>query len=148
MSAVEALQDALASEHAALYLYGVLGARTSLSATPDLHTDLSDAYVRHRSRRDTLRRFLAEVGAEPGAAAPAYEVPGGWNRPGPITRAARGIEITSAEEMAALVARTAAVHREWAATELGWSAVRQLRFGGSAVAWPGAPELEVEGRTD
>ncbi len=36
MSPVEALQTALAAEHAALYVYGSLGARTSQSRTPVL----------------------------------------------------------------------------------------------------------------
>ena len=35
MTEVDALQAALAAEHAAVYVYGVLGARTSQSATPD-----------------------------------------------------------------------------------------------------------------
>ena len=37
MSLVDALQVALAAEHAALHVYGTLGARTSASATPALY---------------------------------------------------------------------------------------------------------------
>lgn len=142
MSQVDALQDTLAAEHAALYLYGVLGARTSQSETPTLHASLSTGYSRHRSRRDALRLFVAELGAEPVAAAPAYDVPPGWVGPTRITRAALDLESASTEQLAALVAQTTEGNRQWAATELTWSAGQQLSLGATPVTWPGAPELE------
>ncbi len=45
MTPVDALQTALAAQHAALYVYGALGARTSQSATPVLFAEVSDAYA-------------------------------------------------------------------------------------------------------
>ena len=48
MSPVDALQRALAAEHAATYVYGAIGAATSVSATPDLFAAVSAAYAEHR----------------------------------------------------------------------------------------------------
>ena len=136
-----ALQEALAAEHAALHLYGVLGARTSESASPALHATLTDCYREHRGRRDQLRRFLRDVGVEPVAAAPVYDVPPGWTGPAALAEAALGLETASAAAMAALVARTRGAQRRWALAALAWSAVRQLDLGGTPQPWPGAPEL-------
>ena len=136
-----ALQEALAAEHAALYLYGVLGARTSQLASPALFATLTDCYREHRARRDRLRLMLRDAGAEPVAAAPAYDVPAGWTGAQAITVAALGLETASAEAMAALVARTTGEQRRWAQGALVWSAVRQLELGGGPQTWPGAPEL-------
>ena len=137
----EPLQDALAREHATVYLYGVLGARTSASATPGLFATLTDGYRHHRGLRDQLRLMLLDAGAEPVAAAPAYDVPPGWTGAAAITAAARGLEATTTESMAAMVALTSGDQRRWALSALTWSAVRQLDLGGGPQTWPGAPEL-------
>ena len=136
-----ALQEALRAEHATLYLYGVLGARTSQSESPALFATLTDCHQHHRGLRDQLRLMVHDAGAEPVAAEPVYEVPPGWIRPSAITTAARGLEAAAAESMAALVARTSGEHRRWALAALVWSATRQLELGGSPETWPGAPEL-------
>lgn len=135
------LQETLAAEHARLYLYGVLGARTSQAATPVLLATLTDCYRQHRALRDQLRQMLRDTGAEPVAAAPAYDVPGGWTTPAAVTAAALGLEVATVETMAAMVARTSGEHRSWALSALQWSAVRQLELGGEPATWPGAPEL-------
>ena len=72
---VEALQTALAAEHAALYVYGFLGARTSESGQPLVFAEVADAYATHRAWRDLLTRRLLDEGAEPTPASPTYEVP-------------------------------------------------------------------------
>ena len=53
MTPLQALQQTLAGEHAAVYVYGVLGGRVSSSEQPDLARRLSSAYAVHRGRRDT-----------------------------------------------------------------------------------------------
>ena len=136
-----ALQETLAAEHATLYLYGVLGARTSQAATPDLFATLTDCYRHHRGLRDQLRLMLLDAGVEPVAAEPAYDVPSGWVGPAAITGAALGLEVSTAEVMAALVARTSRDQRSWALAALVWSATRQLDLGGTPQVGPGAPEL-------
>jgi hypothetical protein len=135
------LQDALAAEHATLYLYGVLGARTSQSATPELFATITDCYRHHRALRDQLRLMLRDAGAEPVAAEPAYDVPSGWTTPVAVTGAALGLEAATTETMAALVARTSGDQRAWGLSALVWSATRQLDLGGIPQVWPGAPEL-------
>lgn len=138
---LDALQDVLADEHAALYTYGVLGARTSQSATPALYDVLTEAYRRHRARRDRLRLLVADLAGEPVAAAPAYEVPAPAQGVEQVQVVAREVEGRSTEALAALVARSSGEVRSWALDEAVWSATWQVELGGSASTWPGAPEL-------
>ena len=142
MSALDALQTTLADEHAALYTYGVLGARTSQSATPALYDALTSAYRRHRSRRDQLRTLVEEAGGEPVAAAAAYELDGRLVGSAEVQAAALTLEVASVETLTALVAQSSGSVREWALTEATWSATWQLELGGEAQTWPGAPELD------
>ena len=57
--AVEALQVALAAEHAAVFVYAALGAQTSRSAAPTLFDRVTRAYRVHVGRRD---RLLGRIG--------------------------------------------------------------------------------------
>lgn len=140
MSVVDALQEALAAEHALVYAYGVLGARTSQSAAPDLHAQLLDTYREHRSRRDSLHAYVVEAGGTPVAAEPAYAVPD-WTTPADVADAASTLEASSAESMAALVAGTSGSLRGWALEATVRSSSRVVLLGGTASTWPGATEL-------
>ena len=142
MSVLDALQVTLGDEHAALYTYGVLGARTSQSATPALYHAIASAYRRHRARRDQLRVLVEEAGGVPVAAAAAYELDGALLRTPQVQAAALATEESSVEVLLALVARSVGAVREWALTEATWSATWQLELGGSPRTWPGAPELD------
>ena len=143
MTVLDALQATLADEHAALYIYGVLGARTSQATSPALFETLTDGYRRHRARRDQLQLMVARrrrrarrrrgglrrsTGAAPSAA--ARPCGGATSRP------------ASVEGLLALVAQSTGSVREWALTEATWSAVWRLQLGGTAETWPGAPELD------
>lgn len=141
MSTLEALQATLSAEHAALHLYGLYGGRTSQSSDPALFEALQDGYRAHRARRDQLRLVVAELGADPVAAAAAYDEPEGLRGARRVARAALLTEQACAEAYAALVAETAGPRRRWAATALTDSALLQLRLGGRPSAFPGAPEL-------
>lgn len=141
MSIVDALQTTLADEHAALYAYGVLGARTSQSASPDLYAALVTAYRQHRSRRDRLRVMVVDAGGTPVPAEPLYPLPGPLVRPGQLAATALGLEQSSSATMAALVAQTSGELRAWALTEAIWSATWELELGGLPQIWPGAVEL-------
>ena len=141
MSAVGALQTALAAEHAALHLYGVYGARTSQSADPALYAAVTAGYRAHRARRDQLRLSIADLGAEPVAAAATYEVPPGLVGARHVSRAALATERSCAETYAALVAQTVGTQRRWAGDALIEVATQELRVGGRPEAFPGAPEL-------
>jgi hypothetical protein len=68
---VAALQAALAAEHAAVYGYGVLGARLR-GGQRQAARDIWDA---HRAKRDRLSAFITTQKAEPVAAAAAYRLP-------------------------------------------------------------------------
>ncbi len=138
---VEALQTALAAEHAALHLYGVLGARTSESGQGPLFAEVSDAYATHRAWRDLLTRRLLDQGAAPTPAAATYELPTTPSTPRGVVRAAAALEERCAETYAYVVANTAGEDRRWAVAALTRSAVRQVAFGGSPGPLPGAPDL-------
>ena len=141
MSTLDALQATLADEHAAVYTYGVLGGRTSQSATPTLYDALTSGYRRHRARPDQLQVLVEEAGGEPVAAAAAYELDGRLLRAPQVEAAARELEVASVERLTALVAQSSGTVREWALTEAIWSAAWQLELGGEPQVWPGAPEL-------
>ena len=140
MSLVGALQTALEGEHAAVYVYGVLGARTSASAQPTLFADVSEAYAAHRARRDQLRSFVYDAGETPAAARPAYDLPNPARTPDQITRAALEVERASATTFAWLVANSVGPRRRWAVDALTNTAVRELTFRGSPEIFPGAGE--------
>jgi hypothetical protein len=142
MSVLDALQATLAEEHATLWTYGVLGARTSQSASPALYDAVTAAYRRHRSRRDQLRLMVRDAGGEPVAAAVAYELDGALVRPPQVQRTAVALEVAGVETLLALVAQSSGDVRDWALTEATWSAVWQLELGGTAQTWPGAAELD------
>jgi len=76
MTPVEALQKALAAEHAAVHIYGLLGARSSQSEQPALFAALDRAYAEHRSARDRLTVLVSAKDTDPVAAQPDYDVPG------------------------------------------------------------------------
>ncbi len=86
MSYLDALQTALAAEHAAVYVCGALGAQTSQSAEPALFVAVSEAYAAHRAGRDQLVARVADLGAEPVAAEPAYELPADLGTTSAVTR--------------------------------------------------------------
>lgn len=144
MSVIDSLQDALASEHALVHAYGVLGARTSQSANPELHARLVETYREHRSRRDSLDAFVVEAGATPVAAEATYDTPATWTTPAAVLDAAITLENSSAESMAALVASTSGTRRRWALDAMVWSSRQAVLLGDEAATWPGAPELGVD----
>lgn len=140
MTLLGAMQTTLAAEHAAIYVYGALGAQTSQEATPVVFAAISDAYVQHRSRRDQLTRGVLDLGAKPVAAEAAYELPGGRGTPRSITRAALHLERSCATTYASLVANCRGPQRRWAVNALTESAVRELAFRGTPEMFPGAGE--------
>ena len=142
MTVLDALQASLADEHAALYTYGVLGARTSQASSPTLFETLTSGYRRHRARRDQLQLMVHDAGGEPVAAEVAYDLDGSLLRPPQLERAAADLEAASVEGLLALVAQSTGSVREWALTEATWSAVWRLQLGEAAETWPGAPELD------
>jgi hypothetical protein len=141
MTEPAALQDTLATEHAAVHVLGVLGARTPQATEPGLFGAVTAAYAAHRARRDDLVRRITDLGADPVAAAATYELPSVPRTPAQVQVAAQGVEEATAQAYAALVAEATAEDREWAALALTDAAVRRVGFGADPEAFPGAPEL-------
>ncbi|MGW7418172.1 ferritin-like domain-containing protein, partial [Streptomyces sp. NPDC054863] len=71
MSTLDAVQAALAAEHAAVYGYGVVGGRLG----EQRRTEAREAYDAHRSRRDALARTVHDLGGKPVVAEAAYALP-------------------------------------------------------------------------
>jgi len=138
---VTPLQTALAAEHAAVYVYGVLGGRASRTGPPDLSRALRSAYESHRARRDRLQALLADSGEEPVGPAPAYATPQRIDSPPGIRRAALELERSCAETYAWVVSQTDDAARSLAVDALKDGAVRGLTFRGTPETFPGIREL-------
>ncbi len=141
MTATDAFQDALAAEHAAVYVFGVLGAQTSEVEQSTLFDSLLTAYQQHRSARDALVARIQALGVRPVAAAPAYELPNGVSTPAQVVRAALVTERRVTQTYGTVVAQTVGDDRSSAVGALDESAVRQLRFGGRPENFPGTQGL-------
>lgn len=141
MTPGEALQLALAGEHAAVYLYGVVGGRVSVSTHPALWQRVRDAYHLHRARRDQLVAMVRTTGAEPVAAEVSYRLPNPATNPAQLERVALEVEQRCAAVYADMVGSTAGANRQWALDALEDAAVRLLGFGGEPEPFPGLDEL-------
>ena len=141
MTPLEALQQTLAGEHAAVYVYRALAGRVSASAQPTLAARLSSAYTTHRGRRDQLTAMVRLAGGDPVAADVSYELPNPSRTAAQLTDGALLTEERCAEVYASMVGSTARVNRQWALEALTDAAVRQLSFGGRPDAFPRLPEL-------
>jgi hypothetical protein len=140
MSALEALQTTLRAEHAALYVYGALGAQTSRSDQPALLAAVESAYAAHRARRDLLTREITGLGEDPAASAASYALPRRLSTAQAVSVAALELERGCAETYAWLVANTVGERRRWAVGALTDAAVRELAFRGTPEMLPGADE--------
>jgi len=141
MSTLDALQTTLAGEHAAIYVFGALGGRTSESASPGLFAALRQGYDVHRAQRDQLSRTVRDLGSEPVASAVSYEVTGPLGTAVDVQQAALTLERRCAAAYSSLVAQSVGDQRRWALTALTGTAVRQLTVGGEPEAFPGIGEL-------
>ncbi len=141
MSPLEALQTTLAGEHAAVYVYGVVGGRVSVSAEPELWNKVRAAYTVHRGRRDQLTTMVRAADGDPVAAEVSYVLPNPATTPPQLVRVARELEARSATVYAEMVGSTAGAHRQWAIDALEDAAVRVLGFGAAPAVFPGIDEL-------
>jgi len=137
MTPVEALQKALAAEHAAVHLYGVLGAQSSKSRQPALFQRLTQTYEAHRDSRDQLTVLISAKGSDPVAAKVDYAVPGQTSTAAQIEAVARTIERRVTKTYGELVENTAGGDRRWAISALDASALRELEFGSAPTSFPG-----------
>lgn len=136
-SSVGALQDALAGEHAAIFVGAALGGRTSWAKSPALVTALQDAYDAHVAAREQLAAHIVAAGAEPVGPAASYDLPAGIDGPVRIERAALHLERECAARYLAAVPQATSDARRLLVGLLCATAARELSFGGSPTAFPG-----------
>jgi hypothetical protein len=138
---LEALQKALAAEHAAVYGYGVVGGRIR----EDRRAEARAAYDAHRARRDTLARAVRGLGGTPVAAAAAYALPFPVPDSAAAVRLAADLEDRVAGVYSDVVRATGGGRRSTAAEALREAAVRAVRWRGESVAFPGLAERATTG---
>jgi Domain of unknown function (DUF4439) len=134
-----ALQRTLAAEHAAVYVFAVLGGRAAVLGESPLRPALVAAYDAHLARRNRLRVVVSAAGSDPVAAEPAYDVPRELTTPAQITAEALRVERACVSTYAALVAATTGAERAWAVDTLSAGALAELAFGGPPLPLPGLP---------
>ncbi|WP_127782375.1 DUF4439 domain-containing protein [Rhodococcus sp. X156] len=83
----QALADAVAAEHAAVFAYGVVDAH----ASPQRQAWVTAVSAAHRARRDATSEALRATGATPPHAAAGYTLPVAVNDP--ITAAELGVRV-------------------------------------------------------
>ncbi|WP_079135593.1 DUF4439 domain-containing protein [Streptomyces sp. MJM8645] len=136
-AAVTALQGALGAEHAAVYGYGVVGARLP---EDQQRTDARTAYAAHEARRDAWQRLIGSLGATPAAAAAGYQLPFAVTDAAGATKLAAHLETRLTTVYADLVAAVPGPQRGAAADALRDGALRAHRWGAADPAFPGIPE--------
>lgn len=136
---LEALQAALAAEHAAVYGYGVVGGRLRESQGKETR-EAREAYDAHRARRDALTRAIRDLGGRPVAAAAAYALPFPVPDSAAAVRFAAELEERVAGVYSDLVRASTGERRREAAGALREAAVRAVRWRGEGVAFPGLAE--------
>jgi hypothetical protein len=128
----ELWQHTLATEHAVIWGFGVLGAVPGFA-------DAAEAELRvHRERRITCVDAIVELDRDPVPSAPAYDVP----RPSDVAAARRlgaDLDAAASAAYAGLAGATARSTRLLAARWLRESAIAQTAWDGVI---PGLPGLE------
>ncbi len=140
MDATDALQGALAAEHAVVWGYGVVGAEVA----DDLLDPVRGAQEVHRTRREQTAALLRERSSAPVQAAASYELPFPVGDPAAALALAAALEDGCAASWRYVLGQTDdAALRETvlaALTACAVQAVRWRRTGGiqpATVAFPG-----------
>ncbi|RBQ14439.1 DUF4439 domain-containing protein [Spongiactinospora rosea] len=136
MSTLDDLQQALAAEHAAVYAYGLIAART----TGSLRSAASTAYNAHRARRDQLRGMIRERGTAPREAEASYAVPVTPRSAAEATRLAVHVEEGVTAAYLQLAATADVALRRRAALAMQESVTRAYGFDAEIPALPGLRE--------
>jgi hypothetical protein len=139
---VRALQTALTAEHAAVYGYGVAGAH--LAGT--MQATATNDWVAHQVARDRIEAVLRSLGAQPAAAAAAYQLPAAVRNAGQAVALAVVLEDRVATAYLGLVALSNVSIREFGAVQVQASALRAAAWRGGTVAFPGMPAAALAAR--
>lgn len=130
---VAALQATLAAENSAVYGYGVAGAHL----TGAKRAAAVRYWVAHQNARDVLTAMLAARGAQPGAAAAAYELPFGVHTAAAAAALATVLEDRVSAAYLGLVGLSDPALRAFGARAVAAAALRATAWRGSTLAFPG-----------
>lgn len=133
MTATETLQDWLALEHEAVWLYPVIGARFDALAGR-----ARASHGKHRDARDRLLSRLHETDIEPVPTALAYDV-GPLRTKAQALAAALQVERDIAAVCLTLAGDTIGELRTYATAGLRRAALAEITWGGPPDAFPGLP---------
>jgi len=141
MSALDALQECLAAEHAAVFGYATLGGTLAgMSGTLAEEALAETWYAAHRERRDQLDGLIGELDAEPVPAEPAYRTPR-LSTPGDCRRFAVELERRCAAVYAYAVSQTIEGDRLLTARTLAACALAAAAWGGRPDPLPGVDDF-------
>ncbi|WP_370614694.1 ferritin-like domain-containing protein [Mumia sp. Pv 4-285] len=130
----DALQNALAGEHGAVYAYGFVAGR--LEPGSAMQRQATASYAVHLKRRDDLIATLTRDEQTPVEPAPAYET-GTVDAAADARRLAQQIESALVGSWLAVVGTTSGVTRTYACDAATDSATALLAWGGDPTALPG-----------
>jgi len=132
-AAVAALQAALAAENSAVYGYGVAGAHLAGARRAAAVRN----WVAHQSARDALTAMLAARGAQPVAAAAAYELPFAVHGAAAAVALATVLEDRLSAAYLGLVGLNDPALRVFGARAVRAAALRAAAWRGGTLAFPG-----------
>jgi uncharacterized protein DUF4439 len=132
-AAVAALQATLAAENSAVYGYAVAGAHL----TGAKRAAAVRNWVAHQNAKDTLTAMLAARGAQPVAAAAAYELPFSVHDAAAAAALATVLEDRVSAAYLGLVGLSDPALRAFGARAVATAALRATAWRGSALAFPG-----------
>jgi len=134
-AALQALQAALAAEHAAVYGYGVVGAMLSGADRAAARND----WRVHQDARDNLQAMITKFGATPVAASAAYRLPFAVQDARSARRLAATLEDGVTRAYLGIVAVPDPGLRTLGALAMQPPAKRAAAWRGTTVAFPGMP---------
>ena len=132
-AAVAALQAALAAENSAVYGYGVAGAHLAGARRAAAVRN----WIAHQNDRDALTAMLAARGAQPAAAAAAYELPFDVHGAAAAVALATVLEDRLSAAYLGLVGLSDPALRAFGARAVRAAALRAAAWRGSTLAFPG-----------
>ncbi|WP_371780044.1 ferritin-like domain-containing protein [Streptosporangium subroseum] len=135
MTAGQELDTALAAEHAAVYAYGIIGART----TGNLRVIATAAFNAHRARRDRLRTLIISGGGTPAEPTATYDLPVIPSTPAQAVELAVLVEEGVTTAYLELTASTDAAVRQMSALAMQECATRSYGLRPEIAAFPGMP---------
>ncbi|MFC4584556.1 ferritin-like domain-containing protein [Sphaerisporangium corydalis] len=135
---LKGLNKALDAEHAAVYAYGVVGARTS----GDRRSTAVAGFNAHRARRDQLRELITARGGTPSESGAAYDLPFPVTAAGDAVRLAALVEDRVTAAYLELAAVDDASLRRLAALAMQECAVRGYGWRPVIATFPGWPARE------